>query len=612
MTVSLPTGFRTLALLIASAYLAACSSPAGSMPAAGSPASVSGKNVSASVAHRGKGRITVSIRIPRKHHGKRVRVMRNGRPEYISAATAGLTISIIGLQTLSETVSLLPNAQGCTSSLASTTCTLTIPGLAACPSPSTNCYSATIATYDAIAGCPSACSIPNSANQLSANSGVAFTVVNAQSNSLNITLEGLPSSVAIVADGSGSLSGTPGAGFALPKCTTEVEHVSVFGVDADNNYILGAGAPAVSLLSNDATHLAASAVSSSQPNRFALTPPSTIASATIPAANHVVQLTATATPLAGSGGVAKTLNANVTFNGDICGVLSEYTIPTGSSLPTAITAGPDGAVWFTEFAGGKIGRVTTTGSVTETVIPSGASLGFEGITTGSDGALWFTEANNSAIGRITTAGAASYTTVATVHGAGPLGITTGPDHNLWFTECNAAKIGKIVPATSVLAEYPTTSAGSEPQGISSGPGGLWFTEFGASKIGLMTTSGTASEPYPATYATSIAEAADGTMWFSECNFNLSIFAIGRIGTEGQTFPITSSIFTSGATTGIISGPDGALWFGSAGDNNVRRATIGATPVVTTTAVSGEPGALTVGPDGAIWFTESSNKIGRIQ
>jgi virginiamycin B lyase len=32
--------------------------------------------------------------------------------------------------------------------------------------------------------------------------------------------------------------------------------------------------------------------------------------------------------------------------------------PTASSLPTDITAGPDGAMWFTE-GSGNIGRITT-------------------------------------------------------------------------------------------------------------------------------------------------------------------------------------------------------------------------------------------------------------
>ncbi|MGH7047975.1 MAG: virginiamycin B lyase family protein [Stellaceae bacterium] len=41
------------------------------------------------------------------------------------------------------------------------------------------------------------------------------------------------------------------------------------------------------------------------------------------------------------------------------GTVTEYPLPTPNSGPYAITAGPDGAMWFTEADSGKIGRITT-------------------------------------------------------------------------------------------------------------------------------------------------------------------------------------------------------------------------------------------------------------
>jgi streptogramin lyase len=41
------------------------------------------------------------------------------------------------------------------------------------------------------------------------------------------------------------------------------------------------------------------------------------------------------------------------------GTITEFPIPTISSFPTGITAGPDGNLWFTESSVGKIGRITT-------------------------------------------------------------------------------------------------------------------------------------------------------------------------------------------------------------------------------------------------------------
>ena len=66
----------------------------------------------------------------------------------------------------------------------------------------------------------------------------------------------------------------------------------------------------------------------------------------------------------------------------------------GCGQPGAITAGPDGALWFTGNIGsngvnGLIGRITTAGAITEFPIPSGSTA--MDITAGPDGALWFTE-----------------------------------------------------------------------------------------------------------------------------------------------------------------------------------------------------------------------------
>lgn len=80
--------------------------------------------------------------------------------------------------------------------------------------------------------------------------------------------------------------------------------------------------------------------------------------------------------------------------------ITEYGIPTIHSGPVGITAGPDGNLWFTEFRGNQIGKVTTGGSFTEYSIPSAGSFP-TGISVGPDSNLWFTEqgvANN--IGRV--------------------------------------------------------------------------------------------------------------------------------------------------------------------------------------------------------------------
>jgi hypothetical protein len=117
---------------------------------------------------------------------------------------------------------------------------------------------------------------------------------------------------------------------------------------------------------------------------------------------------------------------------------------------SAISAGPDGALWFTN-GGDSIGRITTAGVITNHSDPTISDP--DGITTGPDGALWFTNSGNNSIGRITTAGAVSNYTSPSI--SSPDGITTGPDGALWFTNYGNASIGRI-----------TTGDGSASQAIS--------------------------------------------------------------------------------------------------------------------------------------------------
>src|SRR6201981_2202297 len=129
---------------------------------------------------------------------------------------------------------------------------------------------------------------------------------------------------------------------------------------------------------------------------------------------------------------------------------TKFILPTPASRPSAITTGPDGALWFTE-SGGKIGRITTQGHITEFPIKGGGIL--HSITTGPDGALWFTEFTSNKIGRIPTTAAAANLQLAeptglvtefTVpsDGSGPHSITIGPDGALWFTEYYGSRIGR--------------------------------------------------------------------------------------------------------------------------------------------------------------------------
>ena len=82
------------------------------------------------------------------------------------------------------------------------------------------------------------------------------------------------------------------------------------------------------------------------------------------------------------------------------GAMTEFTVPTSQSHPLSIVSGPDGNLWFTEWSGNKIARMTLTGSFQEYTIPTPGNY-IENLTFGHDGNIWFSEAAANNIGRLT-------------------------------------------------------------------------------------------------------------------------------------------------------------------------------------------------------------------
>jgi streptogramin lyase len=290
---------------------------------------------------------------------------------------------------------------------------------------------------------------------------------------------------------------------------------------------------------------------------------------------------------------------------------TEFLIPTASD-PGAITAGPDGNVWFTHqsTAPSAIGNVTPDGSKFGLFDTSTTNTGPVAITAGPDGNVWYTK--QQGIGRITPGGTVSE--YGAPNGDDTSGIALGPDGNLWFTEPVANKIGRVAPTGNDFSEFPLPTAASGPTAIALGPdGNLWFTEAAPSgnRIGRITPTGTITEfaiPTAASSSGGIAKGADGNLWFSEHDGH----KIGRITPSGS---ITEFPVPSGSSPGsITAGPDGNLWYTEAGAPNAvgRVTTSGAIAEYAVPTADSDPDGIALGPDKNIWFTElSANKIARI-
>jgi virginiamycin B lyase len=271
-----------------------------------------------------------------------------------------------------------------------------------------------------------------------------------------------------------------------------------------------------------------------------------------------------------------------------------------------ITAGPDGAVWFTNPANNTIGRISPTGRVRDY---RGASISNPwAITAGPGRALWFTNFGTTSIGRITNSGKVrAFTGVAD---NGPVSIAAGPRRYLFYSIWASWSIGRMTTrGTSATFTAPGIVY---PQNMTVGPDkAVWFTIGGADgsgyAIGRITAAGTITTYPVAQFPAWIAAGSDGALWFT-----YGTNAIGRITTKGvvTNYYADPSISQPGD---IAAGPDGALWFINQGNNTIGR-------ITTKGRVSHYAGSfglangstITAGPDGAMWFTNSAtNTIGRI-
>jgi virginiamycin B lyase len=327
--------------------------------------------------------------------------------------------------------------------------------------------------------------------------------------------------------------------------------------------------------------------------------------------------------------------------------ITEYPVPTRYSMPSSITVGPDGALWFTEFNRGKIGRLSISAhghvTITEYPVPVRDSQPVE-ITAGPNDALWFTDGTRYEIGRVSieTRGRVSISEYPLPGRPLPMtgmvlqGITAGPGDTVWFTDVQANKIGCVrigADGHVNISEYNVPTPNSEPYDIAAGSNReLWFTERGSGRIGLVKVAATNHVlvyDYPlvantfqhssdACWPEGITAARDGALWLAESECS----AIGKALIErGRPVLVAEyPTLTNGSEpTDITVGPDGGLWFTELGANKIGRVGIeGHGPDVITeytvpTSNSG-PTGIVAGPDGALWFAQYTffgNEIGRI-
>ncbi len=309
------------------------------------------------------------------------------------------------------------------------------------------------------------------------------------------------------------------------------------------------------------------------------------------------------------------------------GTITEFAGLNPGGNPAQVVAGPDSNLWFSDRSG-AVGRITTSGVVTEFTAGLNPGSAVRSIAMGPDGNMWFSDPGTTrAVGMIDP-GTQVISEFSSGLNAGsmPLGIAAGPDGNVWFTDSGTTKaIGVINPTTHAISEF---SAGLNPgsnlqQGLVAGPdGNLWFTDQGTTKaIGMINPTTHAITEFSAGLnpgslpGASIVVGPDGALWFMDGG---TTQAIGRIDPTTHAISEFSAGLHPGASLGRVAvGPDGNLWFGDKGTTPsiyVMNPTTHAVTAFSTGLNAGSlPGGIWSGSDGNVWFTDQGaiRAIGRV-
>jgi len=447
----------------------------------------------------------VRITIPKKSASGR-------GAQYVSPATTQMTIDIeqggVAVSGYPQTIGLTPTSTGCTSTLANTLCQLS---LALAP----GAYTATISLLDA------------SNNALSSAQSVPFTVVAGTNNTIPIVLGGIPHAIDLTPMSAPNSIGPSG----LEVLGMQSIAVAAYATDADDNIIVGPGAPTISASVSSVSSgsgISVSSPSSTAPNTLAISSSgygtATLTVVATPSNGSAIQ---TQVPVTTGYYVTTIAGSGTTGFADGTGSAAMFRTYDAIAYDSA-----NGDLYVADTYNCSIRQVTTAGVVTTIAGANPASCGFvdgtgsaakfngpEGIAYDSaNGDLYIADSGNCAIRQVTTAGVV--TTIAGAHPAScgfvdgtgsaakfgyPYGIAyDSANGNLYVAELTNSAIRQVTTGgvvTTIAGANPATpgfadGTGSaakfyEPRGIAydSTDGDLYVADTYNCSIRQVTTAG---------------------------------------------------------------------------------------------------------------------------
>lgn len=417
-------------------------------------------------------------------------------PKYISPSTQSISIGVNGNTPVAQNITTGgPNCNTPTV-ISPTTCTVTVNAPPGTPD------TFVITTYDQ----PNSGGPPFAGNILS-QSSFNQNIIAGQANVVNVSLGGYPSSMTVspLSD-SPYLVGSTASGFT--SYFTEAHHIAVVTYDADNNPIVGTGAPALGVVGTAGLTVTAPAAGASQ-NVF------TVQNA---AFNTSETLTVTATPAAGSGASVLTqvipvntkhIVVSIAARGVTTGTLNVYDDNTAAAVRTiALSDNPTG--FFTDNLGdsvipmqGSTVQVFSGGATTPTyTLSNGVSTPRSGCSD-HEGNLYITNGGSTVIEFPSGGGGNTASALYSAAMSTPVDCVIDVDDSLWVLNNGDASLTHF-PAGSTTNDLHFTLSG----GIAAAQAfSLGIDRFGNLYVGYGTGTHAAVQVYPKGSQTAAFEVA---------------------------------------------------------------------------------------------------------
>lgn len=168
--------------------------------------------------------------------------------------------------------------------------------------------------------------------------------------------------------------------------------------------------------------------------------------------------------------------------------ITEYPVP---GAPNNIVVAAPNQVWFTLPLSNAIGLLVVTSTVDfdVSIYPAltSASQPYDLVFDRANNAIWFTELAGGKLGRfdITTKTMTETAVISTTPTISPTGIALAPNGDVWFAMRDGNRIGRFVPETSAFTEY--VNAGETGQGAyeniaAANDDEIWVTAPGVNKV----------------------------------------------------------------------------------------------------------------------------------